>query len=638
MPSVARSMSFFSLVLPNASRERFAALCAFCVPIALLLYLLPTGLTWVAIDSGDLATAICTTGVAHPSGYPLYVLIGKLAVWLLPSLEPCVAIALFSIVCTAFASLSLFWWSMLLGGGPIAALFGSLLYCTCSEVMLQGKIVDVYAFHAAFTCLIMWQCTRAILRRSRVSLWIATLAFGCSLTNHLTAGLLGFFLVWAWYNFVRQSSPASWGRSVALAFLSLVLCQLPYCYIPWASQHAAKTIVWNQPTSFSNLVLKQILGSEFHAFFSVEPSAVVRRASYFFAYASAQFHVYGIVLAAVGACALWSAGLLWQVVVFGGLPFFLYISSYGIDDIQGYYLPLLALIALSGGLGLHWLLERLHFLRRGRALQGMLLVLLFGSAIGSCWRMRDLRNAGTLAENYANNVLDNTPRGAILLVEHYWHVPALWYYAYAIAADPQKAIIGTTFYREKSWYRDFVHTYYPWVAFPKLPNMEERSLAEISKAFVTLNAERRRIFFNARELPHLPGRAYISNRYLLESRSEREKTRTVEPSALIYQVYLGLRDGHHVVARNNTYAYSAPPVCFVDWRRRRFHLTEWRWRDPSGSLAHVAVEETSPEILRSVSFLPVRKVGTPQQRGLWSVEVLVDGSLQSRLQFWMSAS
>ncbi|GLD62416.1 transmembrane protein 260 [Lates japonicus] len=39
-------------------------------------------------DSGELITTACELGVAHPPGYPLFTLIARLAMCLLPSLSP----------------------------------------------------------------------------------------------------------------------------------------------------------------------------------------------------------------------------------------------------------------------------------------------------------------------------------------------------------------------------------------------------------------------------------------------------------------------------------------------------------------------------------------------------------------------
>ena len=55
----------------------------FAILIALYLRTLAPGLTWAngGSDGGDLITAAATGGVAHPTGYPLYLLLARLFQW-----------------------------------------------------------------------------------------------------------------------------------------------------------------------------------------------------------------------------------------------------------------------------------------------------------------------------------------------------------------------------------------------------------------------------------------------------------------------------------------------------------------------------------------------------------------------------
>lgn len=60
------------------------------------------------IDSGELATASATLGVAHPTGYPLYTLLTHLFVRFLFFFEPIVSINLFSDATCAAAAAAFF--------------------------------------------------------------------------------------------------------------------------------------------------------------------------------------------------------------------------------------------------------------------------------------------------------------------------------------------------------------------------------------------------------------------------------------------------------------------------------------------------------------------------------------------------
>src|SRR5687768_18545700 len=86
--------------------------------LALYLYTAAPGITWRngGIDSGELATAVATGSVAHPPGYPTYLLLGRLAT-LLP-VEPARALAWLSALSAALTRTCV---ALALGPGPSGA-------------------------------------------------------------------------------------------------------------------------------------------------------------------------------------------------------------------------------------------------------------------------------------------------------------------------------------------------------------------------------------------------------------------------------------------------------------------------------------------------------------------------------------
>ena len=74
-------------------------------------------------DSGDLAVAAATLGIAHPPGYPLYVLSGKIVSVLLPWSNPAYRINTFSAVSSAASLLVLGAALFALSEGTVAVIF-----------------------------------------------------------------------------------------------------------------------------------------------------------------------------------------------------------------------------------------------------------------------------------------------------------------------------------------------------------------------------------------------------------------------------------------------------------------------------------------------------------------------------------
>src|SRR5438477_3833632 len=74
-----------------------------------LLYLITMNGTIPAYrDSGDLINAIFTLGIAHPPGYPLYVIIGKFFVKALPFANPAYRVNLLSAASAAASAALLY--------------------------------------------------------------------------------------------------------------------------------------------------------------------------------------------------------------------------------------------------------------------------------------------------------------------------------------------------------------------------------------------------------------------------------------------------------------------------------------------------------------------------------------------------
>jgi hypothetical protein len=78
-------------------------------------------------DSGELVAAVATLGIPHPSGYPLYVLLGKLFTLAVPLGSVAYRMSLFSAVCAAAACALLHLLCRRLGLAAPAAALAALL-------------------------------------------------------------------------------------------------------------------------------------------------------------------------------------------------------------------------------------------------------------------------------------------------------------------------------------------------------------------------------------------------------------------------------------------------------------------------------------------------------------------------------
>lgn len=173
-------------------------------------------------DSGELAAAGVTLGVAHSPGYPLYVLAGKTFVAVMPWGNPAYALDLFSGFCAALAL-------ALVGAGtawlPAAGLV--LLGAGPLFVKLSGtaEVFGLNILAAAILWRVLGGATASLRRRG---MW-AAFVFGLGLANQQTLLLVGPALaLWFWWEGKRSFFRSSLAPCAAALALGLSLYAFLY--------------------------------------------------------------------------------------------------------------------------------------------------------------------------------------------------------------------------------------------------------------------------------------------------------------------------------------------------------------------------------------------------------------------------
>ncbi|KAJ7990719.1 hypothetical protein DPEC_G00289830 [Dallia pectoralis] len=248
-------------VLTGATVASVAALYIKCTQKAL-----PGG------DSGELITAACELGVAHPPGYPIFTLLAWLSLNLIPSLSlsvsPAHCVNLLSSLLGAGASGALcFTVCRLAGPGPGAVLAGWGF--AVSRLCWQWSVVaEVFSLNNLFIGLIFsltasFHCANSGAQRSKIA-HLGALCCGLGLCNQHT---LVFYVVviipWVLLClYSHQELTVSGLFTLGLCFLGGLL---PYIYLPISSYVNAARWSWGDQTSFSGL-LTHLLRTEYGTF------------------------------------------------------------------------------------------------------------------------------------------------------------------------------------------------------------------------------------------------------------------------------------------------------------------------------------------------------------------------------------
>lgn len=210
-----------------AKRRSASELLAFILPF--VIYLMTAAPTVFNLDSAELSTAAATGGILRATGYPLYLLLGR--VWSqLPLGDVGWRMNLLSVACGA---LTIYLGHRLLrrlGVGPWAAAGALGLLAASRFFWAMSLIAEVYTLHTALVAGILLSLLRWQESPTPARLGIATFIVGLASGNHvatvlLAPGCLVFVLGTAGRAALR------W-RSLAAAAAGLVAGLSIYLYLP----------------------------------------------------------------------------------------------------------------------------------------------------------------------------------------------------------------------------------------------------------------------------------------------------------------------------------------------------------------------------------------------------------------------
>ncbi len=335
--------------------------------LALLAYLLTLQRTVGRADTFEFQVTAPVLGVAHPTGYPLYILIGK-AFSLLPLGKVATRVNLTSTVAAVIAVALLYLvLSRVLRVRPLIAAWAALAFGLSPTFWSQAVTAEVYALHDALTAASLGLALWLIGRRAGEELsagWLtpprAVIAVGAltglSLAHHLTAVLVlpgvGLALLLAW----PRLSWKQWLLAAGLLAAGLLL----YAYIPirWPALNEGRSMPWPEFVGW-------ITGSRFSGALQLrawltDPDRwrIVGR------FLLDQYGPAGLILGGGGLIVLalrrWQAALV-TASVFAAYGF--YGLNYLVPDIGVFLIPMALLLALWAAYGLegalNWLGERL---------------------------------------------------------------------------------------------------------------------------------------------------------------------------------------------------------------------------------------------------------------------------------------
>jgi len=347
-------------------------------------------------DCGELVAAAHTLGIAHPPGYPLYILLLHLLDRLLPG-EPALAGNLFSCLSGGLAVGLLCSASQVLGAPPFPSFVAALSFGLSHLFWGQAVIAEVYPFNVALFGLLLLSSALAALRADLRWLCLAFLSVGLGMAHHLSLVPLSLpLLLWSLLSCLKRR-----GLRAFLAF-PFALSGLPlYLYLPL---RAGAEVAWADTSTLRGLASYFTLYSGH--FFSLPAGEVVRRFGIGLGLLPLQFlaltlpGLRGLFLLRGGA----RVALLATIAITFGL-----FSNYDVGDLYNFFLPAYAAFVPFVAAGLTSRVSPKATV--AASLVGAGLVAYQAGVVGPLVSVR----GNTRARDYAVLVLSSLPRGAAVL-------------------------------------------------------------------------------------------------------------------------------------------------------------------------------------------------------------------------------
>jgi len=338
-------------------------------------------------DSGEFQFAAYLGGIAHPTGYPLYLMLGWLWTHALPWGDVAWRMNLFSALWggVAVGLTYLLAERLLRDTAPtlptvarcLAAAVAALAF-GCSETFWsQAVVAEIYTLHAAFVAgvlwLLLWWQGGIGGTGGAGRLMVVALVYGLSLTHHRTMLLLApaaLFFIWLTWRAAGRKSPRSCLLPLASCFLPLLL----YLYIPLRAPHTpyltvplgagrALQLYDHSLRGFVDFVLGRVFAGAL-----LSPTAAWAGLPLAGELMLRQFGWAGIILSLIGLARL-IIGQRWRLLALTALGFLALVAFnlfYGIGDIHVLFIVPALILACWMGIGVGAVAEAVRAGRRSQ--------------------------------------------------------------------------------------------------------------------------------------------------------------------------------------------------------------------------------------------------------------------------------
>ncbi|MGQ9798674.1 MAG: glycosyltransferase family 117 protein [Ignavibacterium sp.] len=474
------------------AKKYFSVILSVCVFIIYLFTLAPSV---VQIDSGELAAVQATLGIAHPTGYPLFTIVGYLFSLIpLPFTKIYQLNLLAAIYCSAAAGIFSYTAKYLLDNLSefhitkpvkqkkkdktkkeyvhfeleenlkiIFSVLAALTLAFSKTFWFQSTSVEVYSFHLLLISLIILFLLKAFIEQPKSSkiyknhwmIFAFVLALGFS--NHMTTLLILPGTAYLYFTKEKFNSQ-SFKNLLKMITLFLIVLVINYSYLPIrASQNPQ--LNWGNPVDLER-ILRHISGFQYQVWLFSSTEAAKKQLQYFISNLPAEYLLTLFVAAAGLLFSFFTARkfFLFNLITF--ITTVIYSINYDISDIDSYFLLAYISIAFFSLFGLIKIFQILYENKLNQSV--IFLILLLFPVSQFVKNFPEVNQSKTVVyENYTKALMNSVPDNALVL-SYQWDffISASYYFQFVEKFKPQIAIVDKELLR-RSWYYNQLERNYP---------------------------------------------------------------------------------------------------------------------------------------------------------------------------------
>ncbi|HMQ67847.1 MAG TPA: DUF2723 domain-containing protein [Ignavibacteria bacterium] len=445
-----------------------------------IVYVITLAPTVTFIDSGELATVAAKLGVAHPTGYPLFTVLGRVFT-LLPIGDEIYRLNLMSAFISS-AALFMFFnlMSFLLGnkfaGGDSNADYKILPDDIVYNISLAtvfilafsrtfwdtANAIEVYSLHTFFLItdiyLILKACTydakdkNSYILKERYWLLYA-FVLGLSFTNHLSSIFLSVGSLYLYFA-VNGFNKISFRRILVLIIPFLI----GYSFYIYLFIRADNNVLsWGYPHNFANF-WRHFTGKQFSIWMFSSFENAGKQFTYFTKSYPVEFFYIPLLIAIPGMFELFKKSkklFYFTALLFGFCV--LYAINYDIYDIDSYFLLAFIVTSIWFGFGLMFILKRLKDNVKSVSIA---MIFIFLIPLSQNFSKVD-ESKNYFVEEYTLNLFESASENAIIFSTQwdFW-ISSSFYQQFVKNIRPDIVVIDKELMR-KTWYLHHIKLVYP---------------------------------------------------------------------------------------------------------------------------------------------------------------------------------